>query len=205
MPQIHDESGQSADLPFLMAIKDVYTLSGRGTVVSGTVEQGTIRRHEAVEIVGLRDTVATTVTSSATFSKGGDVCRAGDEAAFLLRDIQEEEVGRGQVVAAPGSVRSHTSFEADIDFLTAEAGGRTTPITEGYKPQIRVRTAEVPSGIELPEGTGTINPGDTVHTRVTIRKSVALSVGGSFEATEPIGAGDATHTVGRGTITDIIE
>jgi len=188
------------DKPFLMPIEDVFGIKGRGTVVTGRVERGTIRVGEEVEIVGLRDEVRkTVVTGVEMFRKTLDVGQAGDNIGCLLRGIDRDEVERGMVLAAPGTITPHTTFEGEVYVLKKEEGGRHTPFFSGYRPQFYIRTMDVTGTIELPEGVEMVMPGDNVNLRVELIEPVALEVGSRFAIRE------GGRTVGAGILTRIIE
>jgi len=185
--------------PFLMPIEDVFSIEGRGTVVTGRIERGIAKVNEEVEVVGLRPTQKTVVTGIEMFNKSLDEGMAGDNAGILLRGLKKEDVERGQVIVKPGSVNPHTEFEAEIYILTKEEGGRHTPFFKGYKPQFYIRTTDVTGEIELPEGTEMIMPGDTVNLKVKLINSVALEEKQKFAIRE------GGHTVGAGVVLKIIK
>ncbi|MGN0919637.1 MAG: elongation factor Tu, partial [Alphaproteobacteria bacterium] len=187
------------DKPFLMPIEDVFSISGRGTVVTGRVEQGVIKVGEEVEIVGLRPTQKTTVTGVEMFRKLLDQGEAGDNIGVLLRGTKREEVERGQVLAAPGTITPHTEFEAQCYVLTKEEGGRHTPFFTNYRPQFYFRTTDVTGTIELPAGTEMIMPGDNTKMTVKLIVPVAMAEGLRFAIRE------GGHTVGAGTVSKIIK
>ena len=187
------------DKPFLMPIEDVFSISGRGTVVTGRVEQGVIKVGEEVEIVGLRPTQKTTVTGVEMFRKLLDQGEAGDNIGVLLRGTKREEVERGQVLAAPGTITPHTEFEAQCYVLTKEEGGRHTPFFTNYRPQFYFRTTDVTGTIELPAGTEMVMPGDNTKMTVKLIVPVAMSEGLRFAIRE------GGHTVGAGTVSKIIK
>jgi len=187
------------DKPFLMPIEDVFSISGRGTVVTGRVEQGVIKVGEEVEIVGLRPTQKTTVTGVEMFRKLLDQGEAGDNIGVLLRGTKREEVERGQVLAAPGTITPHTEFEAQCYVLTKEEGGRHTPFFTNYRPQFYFRTTDVTGTIELPAGTEMVMPGDNTTMTVKLIVPVAMSEGLRFAIRE------GGHTVGAGTVSKIIK
>ena len=187
------------DKPFLMPIEDVFSISGRGTVVTGRVEQGIIKVGEEVEIVGLRPTQKTTVTGVEMFRKLLDQGEAGDNIGVLLRGTKREEVERGQVLAAPGTITPHTEFEAQCYVLTKEEGGRHTPFFTNYRPQFYFRTTDVTGTIELPAGTEMVMPGDNTTMTVKLIVPVAMSEGLRFAIRE------GGHTVGAGTVSKIIK
>jgi elongation factor Tu len=185
--------------PFLMPIEDVFSIEGRGTVVTGRIERGIAKVNEEVEVVGLRPTQKTVITGIEMFNKSLDEGLAGDNAGILLRGLKKEDVERGQVIVKPGSVNPHTEFEAEIYILTKEEGGRHTPFFKGYKPQFYIRTTDVTGEIELPEGTEMIMPGDTVNLKVKLINSVALEEKQKFAIRE------GGHTVGAGVVLKIIK
>jgi elongation factor Tu len=187
------------DKPFLMPIEDVFTISGRGTVVTGRCERGVVKVGDEVEIVGLRPTVKRVVTGVEMFKKILDEGIAGDNVGLLLRGTEKHEVERGQVIAAPGSITPHTHFKAQVYVLTKEEGGRHTPFFSGYRPQFYFRTTDVTGVAELPEGTEMVMPGDNVNLSVKLITPIAMEKGLRFAIRE------GGRTVGAGTITDIIE
>ncbi len=193
------EPKREADKPFLMAVEDVFSISGRGTVVTGRVERGELALNEEVELVGLRETKKTVVTGIEMFRKSMEECQAGDNVGLLLRGIEKDEVERGQVVAKPGSITPHTEFEAEIYVLTKEEGGRHTPFMQGYKPQFYIRTADVTGEIELPKDIEMVMPGDTVKVKVKLQKPVALEEKMRFALRE------GGKTVGAGVVTKILK
>jgi elongation factor Tu len=178
--------------PFLLRVESVYSISGRGTVVTGCIERGVVRVNDEVEIVGLRPTVKSTCTSIEIFRRFVDEGRAGDNAGILLRGLKAEEVERGQVVALPGSITPHTRFEAEVYVLTKEEGGRHKPFMKGYEPQFFFRTTDVTGGITLPDGVEAVMPGDTTKVSVELFNPIAMEVGQRFairEGNKTIGAG----------------
>jgi elongation factor Tu len=185
--------------PFLMPIEDVFSIEGRGTVVTGRVERGTIKVGDEIEIVGLKDTAKTTITGIEMFNKSLNEAIAGDNAGILLRGTKKEDVTRGQVIAKPGSVTPHTEFEAEIYVLTKEEGGRHTPFFTGYKPQFYIRTTDVTGEVTLPEKTEMVMPGDTVTVKVKLVAPVALEEKQRFAIRE------GGKTVGAGAVTKIIK
>ena len=185
--------------PFLMPIEDVFSIEGRGTVVTGRIERGEIKLNDEVEIVGLRDTTKTVVTGIEMFNKQLDSGMAGDNAGLLLRGTKKEDVERGQVIAKPGSVTPHTDFEASIYILSKDEGGRHTPFFKGYKPQFYVRTTDVTGEIELPAGTEMVMPGDQMNLVVKLINPVALEEQQRFAIRE------GGHTVGAGVVTKILK
>ena len=190
---------RDTDKPFLMSIEDVFTISGRGTVVTGRVERGMLKLNDEVEIVGLKDTKKTVVTGIEMFRKSLDEAMAGDNAGVLLRGIAREEVERGQVLAKPGSVTPHHKFKASVYVLTKEEGGRHTPFFSNYRPQFYFRTTDVTGVIELPEGVEMVMPGDNVDMTVELIAPVALEKGTKFSIRE------GGRTVGAGVVSEIVE
>lgn len=187
------------DKPFLMPVEDVFSIKGRGTVVTGRVERGKVKVNETVEIVGIREkTTSTVVTGVEMFRKLLDEGQAGDNVGLLLRGIEKDDVERGQVVAAPGSVKPHTEFEAEVYVLTKEEGGRHTPFFSGYRPQFYLRTTDVTGETTLAEGTEMVMPGDNTKMKVKLIGPIALEEGLRFAIRE------GGHTVGAGVITKII-
>ena len=187
------------DKPFLMSIEDVFTISGRGTVVTGRVERGQLKLNDEVEIVGLRDTKKTVATGIEMFRKSLDFAEAGDNAGVLLRGVSRDEVERGQVLAKPGSVTPHKKFKASVYVLTKEEGGRHTPFFSKYRPQFYFRTTDVTGVIELPEGVEMVMPGDNVEMTVELISPVALEKGTKFSIRE------GGRTVGAGNVSEIVE
>ena len=193
------EPVRDTDKPFLMAIEDVFSIEGRGTVATGRVERGIVKANEEVELVGMRPTTKTTAVSIEMFNKILDEGRAGDNVGVLLRGLKKEEVERGQVLAKAGTVTPHTEFEGEIYILTKEEGGRHTPFFKGYKPQFYIRTTDVTGDVELPEGTEMVMPGDTVTLKVKLIVPVALEEKQRFAIRE------GGKTVGAGLVTKIIK
>ena len=187
------------DKPFLMSIEDVFTITGRGTVVTGRVERGQLKLNDTVEIVGLKDTKSTVVTGIEMFRKQLDFAEAGDNAGVLLRGIDRSEVERGQVLAKPGTVHPHKKFEAQVYVLSKEEGGRHTPFFTNYRPQFYFRTTDVTGVVTLPEGTEMVMPGDNVTMTVELIAPIAVENGTKFSIRE------GGHTVGAGSVTNIIE
>ncbi len=184
--------------PFLMPVEDVFSIEGRGTVVTGRIERGTIKVGEEIEIVGIKDTVKTTVTGIEMFNKSLNEGIAGDNAGILVRGIKKEDITRGQVLTKPGSVTPHTEFEAEVYILTKEEGGRHTPFFNGYKPQFYIRTTDVTGDATIPAGTEMVMPGDTVKLKVKLIAPVAL------EAEQRFAIREGGRTVGAGVVTKII-
>ena len=187
------------DKPYLMPIEDVFAIKGRGTVVTGRVERGQVKKGEEVEIVGLRETRTTIVTGTEMFRKELDVVQAGDNAGILLRGIERTDVERGQVLAKPGSIKPHTSFKGEVYVLKKEEGGRHTPFFNGYRPQFFIRTMDVTGSVNLPEGVEMVMPGDNITMDVKLIVPVALEQGSRFAIRE------GGRTVGAGVIIKIIE
>ena len=187
------------DKPFLMSIEDVFTITGRGTVVTGRVERGQLKLNDEVEIVGLKPTKKTVVTGIEMFRKQLDFAEAGDNAGVLLRGIDRSEVERGQVLAKPGSVHPHKKFKAQVYVLSKEEGGRHTPFFTNYRPQFYFRTTDVTGVVTLPEGTEMVMPGDNVTMTVELIAPIAVENGTKFSIRE------GGHTVGAGSVTEIIE
>jgi len=187
------------DKPFLMSIEDVFTITGRGTVVTGRVERGQLKLNDEVEIVGLKDTKKTVVTGIEMFRKQLDYAEAGDNAGVLLRGIDRSEVERGQVLAKPGTVHPHKKFKAQVYVLSKEEGGRHTPFFTNYRPQFYFRTTDVTGVVTLPEGTEMVIPGDNVTMTVELIAPIAVENGTKFSIRE------GGHTVGAGSVTEIIE
>ena len=190
---------RDTDKPFLMSIEDVFTITGRGTVVTGRVERGTLKVNDEVEIVGIRPTQKTVATGIEMFRKQLDSAEAGDNAGVLLRGISREQVERGQVLAKPGTVTPHHKFKAQVYVLTKEEGGRHTPFKNEYRPQFYFRTTDVTGVIELPEGTEMVMPGDNVEMTVDLIHPIAIEDGTKFSIRE------GGRTVGAGNVTKIIE
>ena len=190
---------RETDKPFLMPIEDIFSIEGRGTVVTGRIERGEIKISDEIEIVGIRPTTKTVVTGIEMFNKQLDSGMAGDNAGILLRGTKKEEVERGQVLCKPGSITPHTEFESEIYILTKEEGGRHTPFFKGYKPQFYVRTTDVTGEVTLPEGQEMVMPGDTVKLVIKLITPVALEEKGKFAIRE------GGRTVGAGVVTKIIK
>ena len=186
------------DKPFLMAVEDVMTISGRGTVATGRVERGQAHLNDEVEIVGIKETRKTVLTGLEMFHKQLDVAQAGDNIGALLRGVARTEIVRGQVLAKPGSVTPHTKFKGQVYVLTKEEGGRHTPFASNYRPQFYFRTTDVTGVITLPEGTDIVMPGDNVEINVELIAPIALENGTKFSIRE------GGHTVGSGTVTEIL-
>src|SRR5512143_205077 len=190
---------RALDKPFLMPVEDVFTISGRGTVATGRVERGKIKVGEEVEIVGMKPTVKTVVTGVEMFRKILDEGEAGDNVGCLLRGVKREEVERGQVLAAPGSITPHTNYEAEVYVLTKEEGGRHTPFFQGYRPQFYFRTTDVTGVVTLPAGTEMVMPGDDVRVTIELITPIAMDEGLRFAIRE------GGRTVGAGVVSKIIK
>ena len=189
---------RAVDLPFLMPIEDVFSISGRGTVVTGRVERGIVKVGEEVEIVGIKATVKTTCTGVEMFRKLLDQGQAGDNVGILLRGTKRDDVERGQVLCKPGSITPHTKFKGEVYILTKEEGGRHTPFFSNYRPQFYFRTTDVTGSIKLPEGTEMVMPGDNVAMEVDLIAPIAMEKGLRFAIRE------GGRTVGAGVVADII-
>jgi elongation factor Tu len=193
------EPERDVDRPFLMPIEDVFTITGRGTVVTGRIEQGTVKTGDDVEIVGIHPAIEkTVVTGLEMFNKTLDFAQAGDNAGALLRGIKREEVERGQVLARPGSITPHTHFRAEVYVLSKDEGGRHTPFFNGYRPQFYFRTTDVTGSIKLPEGQEMVMPGDNTNMEVELIQPIAMDTGLRFAVRE------GGRTVGAGVVTEII-
>ena len=193
------EPERDVDKPFLMPIEDVFTITGRGTVVTGRVERGQIKKMEEVEIVGIHDTKKTTATDLEMFRKLLDEVQAGDNVGVLLRGIDKDDVARGQVLAKPGSITPHTKFESQVYVLSKDEGGRHTPFLDGYRPQFYFRTTDVTGAIKLQEGTEMVMPGDNTEMTVDMIAPIAMEEGLRFAIRE------GGRTVGAGRVTKILE
>ena len=193
------EPERALDKDFLMPIEDVFSITGRGTVVTGRVEQGIVHTGDEVEIVGIKDTTKTVVTGVEMFRKLLDEGRAGDNIGVLLRGTKKDEVERGQVLAKPGSITPHTKFEAEVYVLSKDEGGRHTPFFKGYRPQFYFRTTDVTGDITLPEGVEMVMPGDNVNMDVVLIQPVAMEEKMRFAIRE------GGRTVGAGTVAKVIE
>lgn len=193
------EPVRDIDHPFLMAIEDVFSIEGRGTVVTGRIDRGIVKLNDEVEIIGFGETKKTVVTGVEMFNKSLDEGRAGDNAGILLRGTKKDEVERGQILAKPGTITPHTEFESEVFVLSKEEGGRHKPFFKGYKPQFYIRTTDVTGEIELPEGTEMVMPGDTINLKVKLIAPIALEEKMKFAIRE------GGRTVGAGVITKIIK
>jgi elongation factor Tu len=190
---------RAVDLPFLMPIEDVFSISGRGTVVTGRIERGVVKVGEEIEIVGIKDTQKTTCTGVEMFRKLLDSGEAGDNVGVLLRGTKREEVERGQVLAKPGSITPHTKFKGECYILTKDEGGRHTPFFSNYRPQFYFRTTDVTGTIELPTGTEMVMPGDNIAMEVTLIAPIAMDEGLRFAIRE------GGRTVGAGVVATVVE
>jgi elongation factor Tu len=193
------EPERDVDKPFLMPVEDVFSISGRGTVVTGRIQRGIVKVGEEVEIVGIKETAKTTCTGVEMFRKLLDQGEAGDNVGLLLRGIKREEVERGQVLAKPGSITPHTKFKAEVYVLTKEEGGRHTPFFNGYRPQFYFRTTDVTGVVNLPEGVEMVMPGDNISMEGELIAPIAMEKELRFAIRE------GGRTVGAGVVSDIIE
>jgi len=193
------EPVREVDKPFLMAIEDVFSIAGRGTVATGRIERGVIHSNEEVELVGIKPTAKTVAVSVEMFRKILDEGRAGDNVGILLRGLEKEEVERGQVLAKPGSITPHTEFDGEVYVLTKEEGGRHTPFFAGYKPQFYFRTTDITGDVSLPEGTEMVMPGDTINLKIKLIAPIALEEKQRFAIRE------GGKTVGAGVVTRIVK
>ena len=199
MDEYFDIPEHDLDKPFLMPIEDVFSIKGRGTVATGRIEQGTVHINDEVEIVGLKDTQKSVVTGIEAFHKTLDEGEAGDNAGLLLRGIEREQIERGQVIAAPGTITPHTEFEGQVYILKKEEGGRHTPFSNGYKPQFYFRTTDVTGEVELPKDKEIVMPGDTVTFSVKLNAPIAMNDNDRFAIRE------GGRTVGSGVVTKIVK
>jgi len=199
MDEYFPEPKRPIDKPFLMPIEDVFSISGRGTVVTGRIERGIVKVGEEIEIVGIKDTTKTICTGVEMFRKLLDEGRAGDNVGILLRGTKREEVERGQVLAKPGTITPHTKFEAEVYVLSKEEGGRHTPFFKGYRPQFYFRTTDVTGAVELPADVEMVMPGDKINMKVTLIVPIAMEEGVRFAIRE------GGRTVGAGVVAKIIE
>lgn len=193
------EPVRETEKPFLMAVEDVFSIAGRGTVATGRIERGIVKSNEEVELVGIKPTSKTTAVSIEMFQKILDEGRAGDNVGILLRGLKKEEVERGQVLAKPGSITPHTEFQSEVYILTKEEGGRHTPFFSGYKPQFYVRTCDVTGEVTLNPGVEMVMPGDTVTFNVKLISPIALEEKSKFAIRE------GGKTVGAGVVTKIVK
>jgi elongation factor Tu len=193
------EPKRATDQPFLLAVEDVFSITGRGTVATGRAERGTIKVGDAVEIVGIKDTQKTVVTGLEMFRKLLDDARAGDNVGVLLRGIEKSQIERGQVICAPGSIKPHKKFKAKLYVLTKDEGGRHTPFFKGYRPQFYFRTTDVTGSVTLPAGVEMVMPGDNVDIECELINPIAMEKGLRFAVRE------GGHTVGAGVVADILD
>jgi len=193
------EPVRELEKPFAMAIEDVFSIEGRGTVATGRIERGIVHPNDEVEIIGIKPTQKTVVVSVEMFQKSLDEGRAGDNVGILLRGLKKEDIERGQVICKPGSITPHTEFEGEVYVLSKEEGGRHTPFFSGYKPQLYIRTSDITGDVTLPEGTEMVMPGDTANLKVKLIVPVALEEKGKFAIRE------GGKTVGAGVVTKIIK
>jgi len=193
------EPERAIDQPFLMPIEDVFSIAGRGTVVTGRVDRGVVKVGDEIEIVGLKDTVKTTCTGVEMFRKLLDEGRAGENVGVLLRGTKRDDVERGQVLSKPGAIKPHTRFDAEVYVLSKEEGGRHTPFFKGYRPQFYFRTTDVTGTVELPEGVEMVMPGDNINMVVTLINPIAMDEGQRFSIRE------GGRTVGAGVVTKVLE
>ena len=193
------EPERPKDQPFLMPVEDVFNIEGRGTVATGRVERGILKKMEEVEIVGLRDTQKTTITDIEMFRKLLDSAEAGDNVGVLLRGIKKDDIERGQVIAKPGSITPHTQFKAEVYVLSKDEGGRHTPFFTNYRPQFYFRTTDVTGTVKLPEGVEMVMPGDNVSVEVELITPIAM------EKTIRFAIREGGRTVGAGRVADIIK
>ena len=193
------EPDRQSDKPFLMAIEDVFSIEGRGTVATGRIEQGVINVGDKVSIIGLRDTAETTCTGVEMFKKILNTGEAGDNVGILLRGLKKEDIQRGQVLAAPGSIQPHTKFKGEIYVLSKDEGGRHTPFFSGYRPQFYFRTTDVTGATTLLGGAEMCMPGDNISIEVELGKQIAMDAGSRFAIRE------GGRTVGSGVVTEIVE
>ncbi|ERH63574.1 translation elongation factor Tu, partial [Pantoea dispersa EGD-AAK13] len=189
---------RAIDLPFLLPIEDVFSISGRGTVVTGRVERGIVKVGDEVEIVGIKATAKSTCTGVEMFRKLLDQGQAGENCGVLLRGIKREEIQRGQVLAKPGTIKPHTQFESEVYVLSKDEGGRHTPFFKGYRPQFYFRTTDVTGSVELPEGVEMVMPGDNIKMVVTLIHPIAMDEGLRFAIRE------GGRTVGAGVVAKVI-
>jgi len=190
---------REVDKPFLMCVEDVFSIEGRGTVVTGRVERGILKRMDEVEIVGLRETRKTVATDIEMFRKLLDEARPGDNVGVLLRGIGKDEVERGMVIAKPGSITPHTHFKAEVYVLSKDEGGRHTPFFNGYRPQFYFRTTDVTGTVTLPQGVEMVMPGDNVSIEVTVIAPVAM------EKLQRFAIREGGRTIGAGRVTEVLE
>jgi elongation factor Tu len=199
MDEFIPEPKRDLDKPFMMAIEDVFSIKGRGTVATGRIETGVVKVNEEVEIVGIKDTRKTVVTGVEMFKKNLDQGQAGDNVGILLRGVERDDIERGQVLAKPGTINPHTEFDSEVYILTKEEGGRHTPFFKGYKPQFYFRTTDVTGEVELPADKEMVMPGDTVTFKVKLLAPIAMEQGLRFAIRE------GGRTVGAGVVTKIVK
>jgi elongation factor Tu len=197
MDEFIPEPKRELDKPFMMAVEDVFSIKGRGTVATGRIEQGVVKVNDEIEIVGIKDTSKTVVTGVEMFKKSLDQGQAGDNVGLLLRGIEREQIERGQVLAKPGSITPHTEFDAEVYVLTKDEGGRHTPFFKGYKPQFYFQTTDVTGEVELPADVEMVAPGDTITFKVKLIQPIAMDQGQRFAIRE------GGRTVGAGVVTKI--
>jgi len=190
---------REVDKPFLMPVEDVFTITGRGTVATGRIERGQIKVGDKVELVGLKETIETTVTGVEMFRKELDFGQAGDNVGLLLRGVDRKDIERGQVLCKPGSIKPHTRFTAQVYVLKQSEGGRHTPFFNGYRPQFYFRTTDVTGSIKLPENVEMVMPGDNITMEVNLIAPIAVEKGSKFSIRE------GGRTVGSGSVVDVIE
>jgi elongation factor Tu len=193
------EPKRELDKPFAMAIEDVFSIEGRGTVATGRIERGVIHPNDEIEIIGIRPTQKTVVVSVEMFQKSLDEGRAGDNVGILLRGLKKEDIERGQVLCKAGSINPHTEFEGEVYVLSKDEGGRHTPFFTGYKPQLYIRTSDITGDVTLPEGTEMVMPGDTASLKIKLIAPMALEEKQGFAIRE------GGKTVGAGVVTKIIK
>lgn len=193
------DPAREMDKPFLMPVEDVFSIEGRGTVATGKVDRGVVKAGQEVELVGIKPTQKVTVVSLEMFNKTLEDAQAGDNVGVLLRGIKKEEIERGQVLAATGTITPHTEFEAEVYILTKDEGGRHTPFFTGYKPQFYIRTTDITGEVTLPEGTEMVMPGDTVSVKIILQAPIAL------EERQKLAIREGGRTVGAGVVTKIIK
>jgi len=193
------EPKRELDKPFAMAVEDVFSIEGRGTVVTGRIERGVIKQNDEIEVIGIRPTQKTVVVSVEMFQKSLDQGQAGDNVGLLLRGLKKEDVERGQVLCKPGSITPHTEFEAEVYVLSKDEGGRHTPFFSGYKPQLYIRTSDITGDVTLAEGVEMVMPGDTASLKIKLISPIALEEKQGFAIRE------GGRTVGAGVVTKIIK
>ena len=192
------EPAREVDKPFLMSVEDVFSITGRGTVATGRIERGVVKVGEEIEIVGMKDTVKTTVTGVEMFRKNLDQGMAGDNVGLLLRGVERESIERGQVLSKPGSISPHSKAKAELYVLSKDEGGRHTPFFDGYRPQFFFGTADVTGVIKTPEGVEMVMPGDNITVEIDLGKNIAMEAGQRFAIRE------GGRTIGAGRISEVI-